>query len=885
MEKIPLIIDGKNISCKAGASVLDAARENGIDIPSLCHHRALKPFGACRLCLVEDKKTGRLMASCVTPAARDMELLTSTPRVIKRRKDIVRLMIAEHPESCLVCDKGNRCELRRIAAQLGVGEAGLYAMPNHSPIEQANPFISRDLSKCVLCGKCVRADHELVVVGAIDYHLRGFKSRPAALHDGPLESSECVFCGACVSMCPTGALFSPSWFVGTPEKESVSICGFCGVGCNLTLGVSGGRVVEAGPAHIEKSVNDATSCVRGHFAHDFLNSPDRLEEPRIRKDGDLTPVSWDEAAGFVARRLLEIREQSGGDSVAFLGSSKCSNEENYLFQKIARLIVGTSHIDNGGYMGGRRFLSLIEGRTDPMRRFDFFAGPLSGLEKAEAVWAIGADPGHLTPVAGYCLRRGASRGVPIVLSGPVPTDLADFATLQAPPPDSRKGGYPALIRAVSAELIRRRAYDESFIDRFTKGFADFRDPLLTPDMDVLARMSGLDADVVKSAADLLENRKIAFVIGENLAMEKRGVEALEALLNLAVMTGSIAHEGAGFYLLAGENNMVGAWDMGAVPDALPGRRLLSDDSARKMWEEAWEGRISSEPGLDMAQIVEAAEKGKIKAMYVMGENPLRSLPDQDRVLKAFEKIDFLAVQDILDNETVRLAHVALPGAAFAEKSGSFTNMEGARQVFSAAAIPPGRAMPDLEILGRVAEKMGWPGLRVSDAQVRDEIEKVLGVNGRFIWTREKGKSPGAAREESRVPFAPCPPPSDGFPEANGDGDFPLTAFLVFRRFHLGSGTRTSRSARISEFNAGGDIGISSKDALELGLDDGDMARVTSENGRVSRRVRVSADAPAGTVLVPRGFFGNDAVNLTGLTRLFSPEGESWTSCRVRVEKM
>jgi formate dehydrogenase (NADP+) alpha subunit len=250
LENIVLSIDKKKISCSPGTSILEAAAKNGIKIPHLCYHPDLKPFGACRLCLVEDEKTGRLMAACVTPAAPDMTLQTASPRIVNHRRNIVRLMIAEHPESCIVCSKGNRCRLRQVAADLGVGETELDPMPNFKPLEQANPFIIRDLSKCILCGKCIRADHELVVVGAIDYNLRGFLSRPATAHELGLEHSSCTFCGTCVSMCPTGALATKNThFVGSPQRESLSICGYCAVGCRLAMGAANDRVVEVNPAN------------------------------------------------------------------------------------------------------------------------------------------------------------------------------------------------------------------------------------------------------------------------------------------------------------------------------------------------------------------------------------------------------------------------------------------------------------------------------------------------------------------------------------------------------------------------------------------------------------------------------------------------------------
>ena len=460
METISLTINGNKINCAEGLSILQAAEAHGIKIPKLCYHHSLKPFGACRLCLVEDEKTGRLFASCVTPAAPDMVIHTHSPQIIKHRRNIVLLMMAEHPESCIFCNKGNRCHLRLIAAELGIGDNALYPMPNFAPLEQANPFITRDLSKCVLCGKCIRADHELVCTGAIDYNSRGFNSRPVTLHELPLEKSSCTFCGTCVSICPTGALSAKVEFVGTPEKESTSICGFCGVGCNLDLGVAGNKVVDVNPSHLKNSVNDATLCVRGHFAHDFLNSEKRLTRPLIRIEDELVPATWVDALETAAKRILEIKKQHGPDSIAFLGSSKCSNEENYLFQKIARTLIQTNNVDNGGYMSGRLFLDLVDKRTDRAGRFNFFAGPFAGIEQAEVVFVMGAEPAQTAPVFDYYLKRGARKGIPLIVADHRKTDLAGISWSWIHPyssPTVAKSSvdtfYLELINVISAQLL------------------------------------------------------------------------------------------------------------------------------------------------------------------------------------------------------------------------------------------------------------------------------------------------------------------------------------------------------------------------------------------------------------------------------------------------
>ncbi len=889
MESITLTINGKNISCSMGSSIFDAAQAHGIKIPNLCHHRSLKPFGACRLCLVEDEKTKRLMASCVTPAVQDMAVLTSTPEIIKHRRNIIRLMMAEHPESCVVCNKGNRCRLRQIATELGIGETHLYPMPNYKTFEQANPFMIRDLSKCILCGKCIRADHELVATGAIDYNLRGFKSRPVTIHEFPLEHSSCTFCGTCVSMCPTGALSAKSQYAGTPERESVSICGFCGVGCSLSMSVVGERIVDVNPANLKKSVNDATCCVRGHFTHDFLNSNARLTHPLIRIDNELTPASWDEALKMVANRLVDIQKQHGPQSVGFLGSSKCTNEENYLFQKFARVIFKTKNIDNGGYLTGRQFLSLIEKKTDPGGRFNFFAGPLAGLEKAEVIFVLGADPDHTVPVVSYYLKRGARNGTPMIVAGPRRTELVNFSSIwlalsKSSDPEWHCLGqsYLELINGISVLLLEKEACDRSFIDRFTQDFSSYKEHLSTLDMDRISRVIGINIETLRETVALLHGKKIAFVIGDGLLLGAYSRQSMEALLNLSLMTGSIGYEGAGFYMIPTENNMIGAWDMGTQPDALPGRRPIVDETSRKVWERIWQAEISSEPGLNMIQMLKAAEEGKLRAMYIMGENPLRKLPQTDRVLKAFKKLDFLVVQDILDNETVRIADVVLPGAAFTEKGGSFINIEGKLQRFSPVIPPPEEARTDLGILCLLAGKFGYSGYSTAPEQVRKEIGNVMPLyssnigNGQPVWIREKDKA-----GVNPICFSPVFSTKDH----SYDDDYPFTAVTRSVRFHLGSGTRTAQSFRIVQFNVKSEIEISLEDSKKLDLRSGDTVRLVSKHGSVKREICVVDELRPGLIFLPLAVRDNDVKNLFGLTELFKSESDSWNSCAIRVEKV
>jgi len=875
VEDIPLTINGTRISTPPGTTLLEAAEKNGFKIPKLCYHPELKPFGACRLCLVEDEKSGRIMASCVTPVAPGMEILTDSLRVIKHRKNIVRLMMAEHPESCVVCSKGNRCQLRDIAAHMGLGETGLYPIPGYKAIEQANPFIIRDLSKCILCGKCIRADHELVVVGAIDYNLRGFPSRPATLYDRPLEASTCTFCGTCVSICPTGALAPKiAGHVGTPEQERSTTCGFCGVGCSILLGVADQKVLEVNPSALRGSVNGTTLCVRGHFANDFLNDAERLTHPMIRKAEELIPVSWDEALERVASRLFEIKKNFGPQSIGLYGSSKCTNEENYLFQKMGRVLLGTHNLDNGGSLTGRSALQVIEEKTGGAGRVN----RLVDLEKAQVIMMLGADPCHSAPVLSYCLKRAARRGIPLIGVDPRKTDLFPFSTLWltvSPDKDYE------MINCLSALVWKKFAHDSGFVERYTEGFGPYTEALSSFNPERLCIASGSDMATLARAADLVKGKKITFVVGHGITQQGHGVQSMEAILNLSLMTGSLGNESGGLYVITKENNQVGAWDMGSVPDALPGRTPLGDGSGRRKWERAWDVQISPDPGLNIFRMIQEAEKGNLKAMVIMGENPIRNLPQHERIEEALRRLDLLVVQDILHTETTQVADVVLPGAAFDEKGGSFTNMEGRISCFKPVVPPPGEAKPDWEILDLLALKMGHGKAYGALDRIQAEMTRLIpmyaglkeGSGEAWTWIRESG-------EKRPFRFSSVSTTDDW----EIDDDYPLTAILGSQRFHLGSGTRTGHSKRITDFRLKGEVVVSAEDAARLNLKNGDTLHLTSRHGDLSREIRIDRGVRAGQVFVPTAFYENDAMNLFDLTPWGTGSWRGLKTCQVKLEK-
>jgi formate dehydrogenase alpha subunit len=651
------------------------------------------------------------------------------------------------------------------------------------------------------------------------------------------------------------------------------------------MGHSSNKVIDVNPAHLAESVNRATLCVRGHFAHDFLNSGRRMIAPLMPQSGEndtarMAPVSWDKALNSVVDQLRRVKNESGPQSIAFMGSSKCSNEENYLFQKIARTLIGTNNVDNGGYVSGQFLVSILDQKTGGGCRLN----RLDDLEKADIIMVLGADPNHSLPVVSYYLKRAAKNGVPMIVVDPRKTELVGFASQWLA---IRPQADLELVNALAALLHEKGACDSEFIERYTEGFSQFSQSLSSIDMERVCKVTGLQLQQLDVTAALLKEKRIAFVIGHGILQQRYGTPTLGAILNLSLMTGNLGAPGAGIYILARENNQNGAMDMGAVPGLLPGRMPLAEDSTRNAWEKNWGMAISGNPGFNMGRVIEEAENGRLKALYIMGENLLHSLPQAQRVKAALEKLEFLVVQDILDSEIVQLADVALAGAAASEKSGSFTNLEGRIQSFSPVVSPPGKAKPDWEILDLLAARLGEGEAYGTIEKIREEIRQMVpayaGMNGQgsgWIDISSPMAAFGAEGAREMLHFSPVVSTTDD----PADSEYPFTAILGSLRYHLGSGTRTSASGRIEDFDSIGDVAISSADAHRLDLKDGDVVKIETRQGAIERKIECSPRMSAGQLFVPLGVNANDAMNLIELSDLANPDTTGWKTCAARLKK-
>ena len=862
METITITLNGREVSGQSGMTILDLARESGVAIPTLCHDPHLVPIGACRICIVEDERSGALMASCVTPIAPGMVIDTQSPRVQERRETIIKLMLASHPDSCIVCDKGNRCQLRKVASDMGIGLIEFQRIPQFATVEEVNPFIERDLTKCILCAKCIRACEELVVEGALDYINRGFISKPATLNDLPLEKSECTFCGTCVALCPTGALTEKEkTYRGATTTTVRTVCPFCGCGCDVCLDVKDGHLTRVRPDG-DSLLTHGTLCVKGSYGYDFVHSPERLTSPMVKENGDFKAVSWEEALGRVTDQFKRIKETYGASSLAVLGSSKCTNEENYLLQKFARCVLGTNNIDNGSRLyGSASHVSLA--RT---AGFASTTNSLDNLEESQVLLVIGADPTSSAPLVGYAIKRAVrQKGAKLLLIDPQQTRLASWSHLWLRP---KVGTDVALVNGMAKVIIDEALLDGGLAATKSDDLEQLTNGLQTYTPEHVEEITGVSVQQIREAARLFAAvSRASIVYGNGVTQHVNGTGTVTALVNLAVLTGNLGAGGGSIYALKRENNGQGACDMGALPDFLPGYQSLQDAQARRKFEDCWGCRLPDDKGLTALEMIDRAKEGGIKGMYIVGENPALSFPRLALIRETLASLDFLVVQDMFLTETANLATVVLPAASFAEKEGTFTNFEGRIRRLRKALEPVGDSLPDWEIILQLAKGMDYPMPYSSPQQVMDEIE---------------GLVPKAQFPSGPGRFSPC----DYVPESQSLRDgYPFTLLAGTTLYQFGTGSRTSRSSRLSKFSPKAFVEVSEPDAESLGINDGDMVKVVSPVDEVTVAAKVTEALSQGMIFMPVSFPESPVNGLFDIVLDPGTKTPALKTCLVRLERI
>jgi formate dehydrogenase alpha subunit len=734
LSDITIELNGSDAVGREGMTILELAQKNDIYIPTLCHDPHLKPVGACRICLVEDEKSGNLLASCVTPITSGMLINTNSEKVLEARRTVVKLLLAGHPDSCIVCDKGNHCQLRKIASELGIGHIEFDRVRKYYPIETANPFIERDLSKCIMCGKCIRGCQEIEGIGAIDYAYRGFKTKPATALDLPLEQSICEFCGLCVSMCPVGALTDKlSRYKGGVKESIRTVCPYCGVGCSIYLNVRDQEVISVSPAE-EGSVNRISLCVRGRYGFEFINSQERLKTPLVKKNDVFIEATWDEALGFASAELNRIKRKYGGHVLAGIGSYRCTNEDNYLLQKFFRAALVSNNIDTSARLS---VLPSFNGLEESFG-IGVTTNSIEELEDSDVILVIGSDLTQSHPIVGQKIRRAVKvNGAKLIVINPDDITIANFADMHL---KLKAGTDIALLNSFINVIINEDLYDKKFVDTRTEGLEQIKEHVLKYPLEHVEEITGILKEDIRSAArSYASAQRASIVAGKDIIHYGYGREAAIMLANLAMLTGNVGKESTGIYYLVPHNNLQGAYDMGALPDFLPGYQKLSNHSVKEKFEREWGIKLSGNAGLTVSEIIHAAKERKIRGMYIIGDNPVLGYPDKDLVIDALQSIEFLVVQDIFMSETAEMANVVLPAASFAEKDGTFTSIDRRIQRVRKAIEPVGEARPDWKIIEELSTKVGYPMNYDSPAQIMEEIARLTPIYSGIDYGRlEKG---------------------------------------------------------------------------------------------------------------------------------------------------
>ncbi|HEX2055599.1 MAG TPA: NADH-quinone oxidoreductase subunit NuoG [Nitrospiraceae bacterium] len=853
-DTVRLTIDGIPVTVPKGTLVIEAARRVGVMVPHFCYHPKLKPDANCRMCLVEIEKMPKLQTSCSTPVAEGMAVRTSTTVVDDAHKSVLEFILANHPLDCPVCDQGGRCDLQDFSHQYTPTTSRFAETKRIFPKEYFSPLIETQMNRCVQCLRCVRYCDEIIDAKALAPSGRGTMTE--IKHFGHHEL-DCEFCGGCVQICPVGAIVSRlSLYEYRPWmlKRADTICTYCGDGCRITIQTKGNDLIEVNSSH-GAGRNNGDLCARGFFGYHVSTHPDRLLHPRIRRDGRLVQATWEESLEYVAEQITKLKLAHGADAFAGLISSHCTNEDLYVFQKFMRLAIGTNQIDSGaryGHITGVQALRRVQGTHRWTFTFDDIAA-------ADALLLVGTNITESNPITGLKVKEAVKKRqaalVTVESLEPAVDTISNIANLArhhvAALPGRHGDAILGIIKSiVESDLVAGDLTREagSYTQALTSAVRELS-------WDAIERSTGTSrAALTEAARTLAQAGRLVILVGPDVLRHPGSQAVITNLLDLLILTGKLMKPGCGLGALAEENNDQGAIEMGAVPEFWPGVGEMSDAAARERLSQLWRDELPRQPGLSLVDMLDSAREGRLKAMFIVGENPVGTLPPAARSRDALSALDLLVVQELFPTETSELAHVVLPASSYAEKNGTFTNSEGHVQAVRQAIDPVGDSRPDWEIESALSILLGYP-LEYGDArEILKEIREVIPGYGLLGPAPTPPKAdPVVLRQYLIQGYASDL--SARYRLAGTESNIGMP--LVFGQSLFHSGKLSTKAKGLLQVQSTGTLRMNPKDAARLAIVEGDTVRLSNAQGEATTTVTIKERVPAGMVWFPEHF--NDSL--------------------------